>query len=171
MATILIILIVYVLYKFTMSLIKGEEFYTATLVAHSCIGAVLGIVVLFSITKITMSSREDIFIKKYLFIENLQDSNQMEGTFILASGGFHGEWKYTFYCRDARGDIKLKQIDANNVVIKYTSNKPCIEYVFVKKPSYKMDKLFLIPEGERLIKTTLLVNRGTIKKDYILDAK
>ena len=99
MATILIILVVYVLYKFTMSLIKKEEFDTATFVRHSCIGAVLGILGLFLITKITMDSREDIFVKKYLFIENLQDNNQIEGTLILSIGSIRGEWKYTFYCR------------------------------------------------------------------------
>ena len=171
MATILIILVVYVLYKFTMSLIKKEEFDTATFVRHSCIGAVLGILGLFLITKITMDSREDIFVKKYLFIENLQDNNQIEGTLILSIGSIRGEWKYTFYCRDANGDIKLQQIDTNNVTIKYTSNRPCIEYLFVKKPYHKLDKIFLVPDGERLIKTTLLINKGAIKRDYNLDAK
>ena len=171
MATILIIAIIYVLYKFTVSLIKRDEFNLVDFTAHLCIGLVLGIVSLFLITKIVMDSREDIFVKKYLFIESLQDNNQIEGTLILASGSIHGEWKYTFYCRDANGDIKLQQVDTNNVTIKYTSNRPCIEYLFVKKPYHKLDKIFLVPEGERLIKTTLLINKGAIKRNYNLDAK
>lgn len=178
MLTIIIVVVLSILFGKYRQLKKGASqdnyiFLNNFIVRYSIAGIFAGYVIAFMLSMFILLTREPEMYNKYLPIENLQDNNQIRGRFVLGSGVIDGVWKYTVYCRMSDGSLRLKEFDASSVDIRYVDTKPAIEYKFKRIMRTDNEKPFLLPiyEDAVIAKVTILVNKGTIKQNYSLDAQ
>lgn len=178
MLTILIVIILSIilgLYRKSKNYTTGGSYTMLdnVIIRYSIAGIFVGYVIAFMLSMFILQSRQPEFYSKYLQIENLQDNNQLSGHFVLGSGRIDGVWKYTFYCRMPDGSLKLKELNANSVDIRYVDTQPALEYTFKRTMRTANESMFLLPLYEDAVidKVTILVNKGTIKQNYSLDAQ
>jgi hypothetical protein len=111
----------------------------------------------------------DTEIKTYTYkVESLQDNNSISGDFFLGCGQIEGKMKYMFYY-EVNGMYKMKQIDYENVSIKYSNTTPKVEQ-FRREHTDAFINNFAIDfcgDSDYIIH----VPKGTIKQNYNLDAR
>lgn len=107
--------------------------------------------------------------KSVVTIECLQDNNGIKGRMYLGSGYINSEMKYCFYY-NYRGGYKLCQLSPDNVLIKYSKEKPrCETYTVVKSKAWYNKFSQSCSEGrERFV---IYVPKGSVQNNYSLDAK
>lgn len=96
----------------------------------------------------------------------LQDGNSVNGKFFLGSGYLNGEPTYTFYTSE-NGGAKLSNQPAENVIVYQDTNKPYA----VRETECVSDFKWLVdcPSSDDIVE--LHIPKGTIKSNYVLDAK
>lgn len=98
----------------------------------------------------------------------LQDNSRINGNFFLGCGSVDGKMKYTLYYKDNNNDIRGEELPFDNVILKYTKDKPKFEisYDVLKKSNYRLWN------GLRSnTKYRIYIPEGTIVNNYNLDAK
>lgn len=108
-------------------------------------------------------------VKTTYNLEALHDNNSVKGSFFLASGQIEGKMKYVFYYEN-NGFYKLEQADYNDVLVKYSDEKPKVERLNRKNVKDAFINNFAID----LIcyqKYIIYVPKGTIKNNYSLDTQ
>lgn len=109
--------------------------------------------------------------KESFTLITMKDGSNSSGSFFLGTGSVDGVMKHTFYYQEKNGDIKLKQIDASDAIIRYGKwNKAILHYEetlatdsWINYISYD----FNIGDDKYLFE----VPKGTIKTDFVLDAE
>jgi len=101
----------------------------------------------------------------------LQDNNSVSGSFFLGSGYINGEMKYVFYY-ETDGGYKMKQIDYDKALIKYTNETPKVETYREVQTDAFINKFSVYMSGCGCNnKNIIYVPKGTIKQNYNLDAQ
>ena len=96
----------------------------------------------------------------------LQDNVTTEGSFFLGSGNVDGEFNY-FYVEKTELGYTVKDIDADQAYIQYTSDRCHIE-----RQTYTFDNWFVnliaVPLSDRYI---IYIPEGSILNNYSVDLK
>lgn len=92
-----------------------DDSWIEVTILFTIIGLIIGMSLAAMMTEIIMNNRKPEIYNRYLLIENLQDNNQTQGSFVLGSGTINGVWKYTFYYRTRSGNVRLGQLEADSV--------------------------------------------------------
>ena len=105
------------------------------------------------------------------YLSALQDNYSQSGKTFLGSGYINGKIKYTLYCNTDNGYI-IKQISADNTLIKYSTDKPKLEVItFVLTDdiinSFSFRTIAISPD----VKNIIYVPKGTIKENFNLNAQ
>lgn len=133
------------------------------LMASIVIGFVIGLIIGFGI------KHETIEVENVVYLETINDNNNINGNFFLGSGNINGVWKYTYYYRD--GDAYyLEQINANGVPIKYTDDLPRIEWIETVRTDASINKWSIRPV-RKPHNFTIYIPKGSILQNYSLDAR
>ena len=129
------------------------------------LGGIIGLILsLFVMLALPMDTE----IKTYTYnIEALQDNSSISGSFFLGSGSIDGSMKYVFYYEDD-GGFKMKQIDYDKAIIKYSSEIKVIKYK--EEPTDNIINIFAVDICFSE-KYEIFVPKGTIKNNYNLDAR
>tara|TARA_R110002020_G_scaffold381847_1_gene592758 strand:+ start:189 stop:692 length:504 start_codon:yes stop_codon:yes gene_type:complete len=135
--------------------------------ANSLTGIVVGFLVGFTITFI-LPAETEVNIYNY-DIETLQDNSSVSGDFFLGSGNIEGNMKYVFYYK-TNGGFKMKQIDYDDVIIKYSeTRKEVIEH----KEEMVSDSWInnFAYDASTVLEYEVFVPKGTIRSNFNLDAQ
>ncbi len=89
---------------------------------YSLLGGIVSLLVLLAFFLLSFSPVESLYSP--VNIVSLQDSNTIEGSFVLGSGNIDEELTYTFCYGNETDGFQVKQVVAKNCVIKYTDNQP-----------------------------------------------
>ena len=106
----------------------------------------------------------------YLEIANLQDNSNMDGNFFLGTGSIDEKMYYSYYYLDNNGFYKYDKIETDDAKIKITDG-PARKVTKYSKPinfNWLESALFLPMKKKSIY---FEVPKGTIKSNYILDAK
>lgn len=102
-------------------------------------------------------------------LELIHDNQSINGSFFVGSGYYQGSIEYVFYYEN-NGVYKLKQTDTSRTSIKYTNEKPYVEFInVVKDKNAIINKFSTSCRGCRNMRYVLHVPKGTIKQIYSLD--
>lgn len=97
----------------------------------------------------------------------LQDGATTQGSFFIGTGFVDGKQVYSFYERSGEG-VKLEQVDAKDVVVYQSASKPHI----VRESGCEGGWQWIAPcVYDRNKVTEIHVPAGTIKENFVLDAK
>lgn len=101
---------------------------------------------------------------------SLKDNNSISGSFFLGSGIINNEMRYSYYYNCGNDNYKLTSVSANNTYVKYTKDKPRIEYHYKEINSKSNWKYFsnLLSDGGYYI---IYIPEGSIKYNFVLDAE
>ena len=138
------------------------EDYFLSSISGILIGGFVGFLVALSLPAKTE------IVKTTYNLEALQDNNSVKGSFYLGTGQIDGEMKYVFYY-EKDGYYRLKQVDYNEVKVKYSDEKPKVELFNRKKVKDAFINNFAI-DCNCYQEYIIYVPKGTIKQNYSLDA-
>lgn len=138
-----------------------EFMFNCTIMAVICCSGVLVAALIPSETKFVLA--------KTYRLESLQDNNSLGGSFFLGTGTIRGKMKYTFYYEEC-GFYKLKQIDCDEAIIRYTNENPRLEELTRQKVEDSFINYFTVYDS-RVNSYIFYVPKGTIKQNYLLNAE
>lgn len=144
--------------------LKDILIYVSAAVMGAPMGAIIGIAVAVSIP-----AKTKLVVDAYK-IESLQDNNSIHGGFFLGCGSVNGEMRYVFYY-ETDGGYKMKQLRADDVLIKYADDNPRIEVHKKIRTDDLINKFSLRGGCGYCVKYIIYVPKGTIKQNYVLDAQ
>lgn len=127
------------------------------------IGGVIGTAIAFALPAKTE------IVKITYNLEALQGNNSVKGSFFLGSGQIEGKIKYVFYY-ERDGFYKLEQADYEEVIVKYSDEKPKAERFNRKNVKDAFINNFAI-DCNCYQEYIIYVPKGTIKQNYSLDAQ
>jgi len=109
------------------------------------------------------------FIEKTYSLELMSDGSKSESSYFIASGGSSEKMVYVFYYGE-NGTYRMKQVDADNLVIRYTDGQPKIVKTEEHMIKGEFINLFAI---DFMSDDTYVayIPKGSIKNDYKLDAE
>lgn len=100
---------------------------------------------------------------------SLQDGSSVEGSFFLGCGTINEKPSYTYYVKTGENQFVLKSVGAEYCTVVYTTGKPCIKTI---RKSFNSDTLnYWFFQNTGYDRYQLCVPEGSIKSNYILDAK
>lgn len=109
-------------------------------------------------------------ITENINIYALQDNASIQGSFFLGSGNINGTMKYYYLTKNEDGVI-MNTINADNVIIVESSDKPHIEIDKQKfKEGFWNSQIFL-GSFETTIKTKIIIPKGSVKYGFNVDLK
>ena len=100
----------------------------------------------------------------------LQDNNSVRGSFFLGSGNIDGKMKYVYYY-EAEGGYKMGQTNYEQALIKYTEDTPRMETIKEIKTNDFSNNFTISLHCSCEDDVVIYIPKGTIKTDYVLDAK
>ena len=96
----------------------------------------------------------------------LEDNSATSGSFFFGCGSIDGTMKYVFYMKTGEGEYEMGMMNYRGVKIRYENTTPRIERTY----GISTNK-WSIREHNKVLKTVIVVPKGTIKQNYNLDAK
>ena len=164
MNTVYIVLILVILIISVINILSSADLieWVGTLIIGIIIGAFLGFVV-----ALFIPSEKKWVLDETHELQSFKDNSSLQGGFFLGTGSVNGYIKYTFYYK-INGGFKLMQLDYEDVIIKYSNEKPKFEKYKEVCTEATINKYSLYFEHT---KYTVYVPEGTIKQNYVLDAE
>lgn len=108
---------------------------------------------------------------KTVYLESLNDNLSQEGTFYLGTGLICNENYYTYYY-SSDGGYRYGKIKANDVLIKYTNDRPRIEITKYKKTKgFGNNFSIYLEKCDCESSKIIYIPKGTILNNYTLDNK
>ena len=112
-------------------------------------------------------------VVEVFLIEGIQDNTTVSGQFFIGSGQISECWVYTFYKKEVDTSFSLVQLPAEECKIKWVEPQGMPRVIkkqkvtTVKVKDWPFSKTYEYTEDSYVI----LVPKGTIKNDYVLDTK
>ena len=143
----------------------GTGFYNGeALIGGAIIGMILGLFLGCIIANCNIE--ETVLELQYtLYLEALQDTQMISGSFWLGCGDVQGKMKYTYYYKTKEG-FKFGKVGTARTTIIYSDTKPRIEYY----ESRNKENKFSFSDGDDWC-YKIYVPEGTIKQNFNLDAQ
>ena len=129
-----------------------------------CFGAILGLGIAFALPMKTES------VQTTYNLEALKDNGSISGSFFLGSGQIDGEMKYIYYYEED-GYYKMGDIDNDKAKIKYVDGDPYIEEYKLKAKEGAFINYFAFDNLPEYTEYIIYIPKGSIKRDYKLDAE
>jgi len=127
----------------------------------ACFGALFGTMIALIVPSVTEKSVD------VIGLASLQDGGSLSGSFFLGCGIIDQEMKYTYYY-ESDGGYRMGQKDVDDVLIKFTKDKPRIEIHKRKQTDALINRFSIIMNPAKYI---FFIPEGSIKQNYKLDAQ
>lgn len=127
-------------------------------------GAFIGIIIAIALPT------KHVTVEKVYELECLKDNSSISGDFFLGMGSVDSTMKYTFYYKTEDG-FKLKQLDVDSTIIKYSENTPRAICSYEKEVNVEDAFINYFAIDFSFGKWVIEIPKGSITNSYKLDAE